>query len=420
MDKNKACTACGVVIADPKAPFCDNCGAPIRPASEAPGAEAEAQAANTKHASFPTEPSGLVGTLEPAPTASAPAPEKPVKAGVAPRSGYQEPAPRDTANNAGLHISISPAHLRQLAYAGVAVIALGLAVGTGVYFGRSSSKPSAATAAASPAATASVAQVPVPNNPNAPRAASSVAAATPVASPASAAQPLVVASPSPGTPAAKRAADVRILRELSHQPMLPAGAARSTGLPLSPASPAPAPAPSAKATAAGSTPVVASVHRPELPVRRYRPVRPAQPSVAERVHQALDGERRWHLVHAYVSSRGMVGLSGTVFDDRDHQALLATLRGIPGVTGVEDNVQVMKDVWAQTQARVRQALALAGFKQVTADVVGHSLYLRGFVPTEGEKERADQVALSAAGPGATIASDLITVKPQDVFSKFGF
>ncbi|MGO9453125.1 MAG: BON domain-containing protein [Candidatus Binataceae bacterium] len=179
--------------------------------------------------------------------------------------------------------------------------------------------------------------------------------------------------------------------------------------------------------AATATPVVtpAPVESPPpaavmtpAPVRTPRPHRRSPtprptPSLRDRVTMALRSNRKLGRVQFYTNPDGSVVLYGTVFDDKDKLLAERTVRAVPGVTGVADNLGTDMAIWATQQAQVQAQLATAGLDKVTVKIIGKEAFLSGEVKTEADKDRAVTITENAAP--VHVAGNIITVEPGSVF-----
>jgi TonB family protein len=163
----------------------------------------------------------------------------------------------------------------------------------------------------------------------------------------------------------------------------------------------PLPPPSVSAI---SPPQHRHMRRPET----SRPARIPPPSVTDRVVQALSVDKRLRRVQPYATG-GMVTLTGKVFDDDAKAIAERTVRNVPGVTGVIDNLRTDTSVWAQNETLINQRLQAEGLTGVTAKVIGDGAYLDGTVKTDQDRDRAATVAVMAAP--VKVRTNLIRVDP---------
>src|SRR5208282_354016 len=148
------------------------------------------------------------------------------------------------------------------------------------------------------------------------------------------------------------------------------------------------------------SPPLAAVMTP-APLRTPRPHRrPATPkptpSLRDRVSMALRSNRKLGRVQFYTNPDGSVVLFGTVFDDKDKLLAERTVRSVPGVTSVADNLGTDMAIWATQQAQVQAQLATAGLDKVTVKIIGKEAFLSGEVKTDAEKDRAVTITENAA------------------------
>jgi osmotically-inducible protein OsmY len=146
------------------------------------------------------------------------------------------------------------------------------------------------------------------------------------------------------------------------------------------------------------------MRRPET----SRPARIPPPSVTDRVVQALSVDKRLRRVQPYATG-GMVTLTGKVFDDDAKAIAERTVRNVPGVTGLIDNLRTDTSVWAQNETLINQRLQAEGLTGVTAKVIGDGAYLDGTVKTDQDRDRAATVAVMAAP--VKVRTNLIRVDP---------
>jgi len=196
----------------------------------------------------------------------------------------------------------------------------------------------------------------------------------------------------------------------------PAPEASPAGAPSAEAA-AGSPSAAASPAAAPST-AVASAPGPEVAKPRHRHREPAAPAVAsapslfDQVTDRLKTSPKLRRVKAYTNG-GTVTLFGKVFGEEEKSYAEETVRNIPGVTSVVDNITTDESTWAQQQTRISQQLANAGLDKVTVKVIGHDAFLDGEVKTDLEKSRAVTVA-EAAAP-VTVRENLIRVVPGNMF-----
>ncbi len=189
----------------------------------------------------------------------------------------------------------------------------------------------------------------------------------------------------------------------------------------------PAAAPSAEAAGAASTAAgspVASAPSPEAapsvappvaiakPRHKPRPRPTSTPSLYDQVRARLKANPKLRRVNAYTSG-GTVTLFGKVFDDSGKALAEQTIRNLPGVTSVVDNITTDEADWAQEQSQIGQQLANAGLGKVTVKVIGHDAFLDGEVKTELEKSRA--VTITEGAAPVTVRTNLIRVVPGNMF-----
>ncbi|HKN02142.1 MAG TPA: BON domain-containing protein [Candidatus Binataceae bacterium] len=163
--------------------------------------------------------------------------------------------------------------------------------------------------------------------------------------------------------------------------------------------------------AAVMTPAPAPVRTPR-PHRRPPTPKPT-PSMRDRVSMALRSNRKLGRVQFYTNPDGSVVLFGTVFDDKDKLLAERTVRSVPGVTSVADNLGTDMAIWATQQAQVQAQLATAGLDKVTVKIIGKEAFLSGEVKTDAEKDRAVTITENAAP--VHVSGNIITVKPGSVF-----
>jgi hypothetical protein len=189
----------------------------------------------------------------------------------------------------------------------------------------------------------------------------------------------------------------------------PSGVAGAS--PAAAASPAVALAPEAAPSTAVPPPSeVAKPHRKRPPVMASIP-HPA-PSLFDQVQDRLKSSPKLRRVKAYTNG-STVTLFGKVFGEEEKSFAVETVRNIPGVTSVVDNITTDESVWAQEQSTISQQLANAGLGKVTVKVIGHDAFLDGEVKTDLEKSRAVTVAEQAAP--VTVRENLIRVVPGNIF-----
>jgi hypothetical protein len=195
-------------------------------------------------------------------------------------------------------------------------------------------------------------------------------------------------------------------------PSAEAAGAASAGAAASPAVasvPSPEAAPSA-AVAAEPASIAKPKHKPRA--EGVTAAAPRTPSIFEQVQDRMKSNPKLRRVKAYTNG-GTVTLFGKVFGEGEKSLAEETVRGIPGVTGVVDNITTDESVWADEQGRIAQQLANAGLDKVTVKVIGHDAFLNGEVKTDLEKSRAVTVA-EAAAP-VTVRVNLIRVAPGSMF-----
>lgn len=139
---------------------------------------------------------------------------------------------------------------------------------------------------------------------------------------------------------------------------------------------------------------------------------PPAPSVFDQVQERLKSNPKLRRVKAYTTG-GSVTLFGKVFGEGEKSVAEETVRNIPGVTGVVDNIATDEGEWTEQQNRIQQQLANSGLDKVTVKVIGHDAFLNGEVKTDLEKARAVTVA-EAAAP-VTVRENLIRVTPGNMF-----
>jgi hypothetical protein len=193
------------------------------------------------------------------------------------------------------------------------------------------------------------------------------------------------------------------------------------------AAPAPEPAPSTEAAApsagAAASPAVAAAPSPAAappvapvtiakPRHKPRPHPVSTPSLFEQVRDRLKANPKLRRVNAYTSG-GTVTIFGKVFGESEKALAEQTVRNIPGVTSVVDNITTDEADWVQEQTQIAQQLANAGLGKVTVKVIGHDAFLDGEVKTELEKSRA--VTLTEGAAPVTVRTNLIRVVPGNMF-----
>ena len=188
----------------------------------------------------------------------------------------------------------------------------------------------------------------------------------------------------------------------------PSSEAAAGTSPAAAASPAMASIPP-EAAPASEAPVSPEVAKPH---RKHKPVAPAPPSVFEQVQDRLKSNPKLRRVKAYTTG-GTVTLFGKVFGEGEKSLAEETVRNIPGVTGVVDNIATDEGEWAAEQSRIQQQLANAGLGNVTVTVIGHDAILKGEVKTDLEKSRA--VTLAEGAAPVTVRENLIRVTPGNMF-----
>jgi TonB family protein len=185
----------------------------------------------------------------------------------------------------------------------------------------------------------------------------------------------------------------------------PAGAP-SAAAAASPALAASVPSPAAAPSVAAPPVTIAKPrHKP-----KPRPV--STPSLYEQVRDTLKANPKLRRVNAYTSG-GTVTIFGKVFGDSERALAEQTVRNIPGVTSVVDNVTTDEADWVQEQTQIAQQLANSGLGQVTVKVIGHDAFLDGQVKTELEKSRA--VTITEGAAPVTVRTNLIRVVPGNMF-----
>ncbi len=117
-------------------------------------------------------------------------------------------------------------------------------------------------------------------------------------------------------------------------------------------------------------------------------------------------------VNAYTNG-GTVTLFGKVFGESEKSLAEETVRNLPGVTSVVDNITTDEADWAQEQTQIGQQLANSGLGKVTVKVIGHDAFLDGEVKTELEKSRA--VTITEGAAPVTVRTNLIRVAPGNMF-----
>ncbi len=137
------------------------------------------------------------------------------------------------------------------------------------------------------------------------------------------------------------------------------------------------------------------------------------PSLRDRVSRALRSNRNFGRVQFYTDRGGAVVLFGSVFDDKAKAAAERTVRGVPGVNAVMNNLTTDTAKWAQQQAQVQAQLASAGLDKVMVKIIGKDAFLSGEVKTGGEKDRA--VTITEGAAPVIVRENLIMVKPGGVF-----
>ena len=136
------------------------------------------------------------------------------------------------------------------------------------------------------------------------------------------------------------------------------------------------------------------------------------PSLYEQVRGRLKANPKLRRVNAYTNG-GTVTLFGKVFGESEKSLAEETVRNLPGVTSVVDNITTDEADWAEQQTRIAQQLANSGLDKVTVKVIGHDAFLDGEVKTELEKSRAVTMAEGAAP--VTVRTNLIRVAPGNMF-----
>ena len=194
------------------------------------------------------------------------------------------------------------------------------------------------------------------------------------------------------------------------------------------ASPAAAPGVAGASPGAEASPSVASAPEappgiaPAVPSEVAKPrhkkrtelaaIPPPAPSLFDQVQQRLKSSPKLKRVKAYTNG-GTVTLFGKVFGEEEKSFAVETVRNMPGVTSVVDNITTDESIWAQQQSQISQQLANSGFDKVTVKVIGHDAFLSGEVKTDLEKTRAVTVAEQAAP--VTVRENLIRVVPGNMF-----
>ena len=186
--------------------------------------------------------------------------------------------------------------------------------------------------------------------------------------------------------------------------------APSVGAAASPAVAASAPSPEAAPTAAAEAP--ATIAKPRVKMHREKPRPAPTPSLYEQVRDRLKANPKLRRVNAYTSG-ATVTLFGKVFGESEKSLAEETVRNLPGVTSVVDNITTDEADWAQQQTQIAQQLANSGLDKVTVKVIGHDAFLDGQVKTEFEKSRAVTIAEGAAP--VTVRTNLIRVVPGSMF-----
>jgi osmotically-inducible protein OsmY len=177
---------------------------------------------------------------------------------------------------------------------------------------------------------------------------------------------------------------------------------------------------SAAAAASATTPeaVPSMAAAPEVAKPRPKPHHPriakpaSTPSLYEQVKTVLKGNPKLRRVNLYTNG-GTVTLFGKVFDDSGKALAEQTVRNLPGVTSVVDNITTDEADWTQRQAQIAQQLANSGLDKVTVKVIGHDAFLDGEVKTELEKSRA--VTITEGAAPVTVRTNLIRVVPGSMF-----
>jgi TonB family protein len=188
-----------------------------------------------------------------------------------------------------------------------------------------------------------------------------------------------------------------------------AAAVPSAGTAASPAVAAALPTPEAVPSAAAPPATVAKPrHKPRPKVAHAAPT----PSLFEQVRDRLKANPKLRRVNTYTNG-GTVTLFGKVFGESEKSLAEETVRNIPGVTSVVDNITTDESEWAQQQVQIAQQLANSGLDKVTVKVIGHDAFLDGQVKTELEKSRA--VTVTEAAAPVTVRTNLIRVVPGSMF-----
>ncbi len=188
-----------------------------------------------------------------------------------------------------------------------------------------------------------------------------------------------------------------------------AAGAPSVGTAASPAVAAALPTPEAAPAAAAPPATVAKPrHKPRPKVAHAAPT----PSLFEQVRDRLKANPKLRRVNTYTNG-GTVTLFGKVFGESEKSLAEETVRNIPGVTSVVDNITTDESEWAQQQVQIAQQLANSGLDKVTVKVIGHDAFLDGQVKTELEKSRA--VTVTEAAAPVTVRTNLIRVVPGSMF-----
>ena len=132
-----------------------------------------------------------------------------------------------------------------------------------------------------------------------------------------------------------------------------------------------------------------------LVISRDQVVRSSTPSLYEQVRVASRRIHKLRRVNAYTNG-GTVTLFGKVFGEGEKSLAEETVRNLPGVTSVVDNITTDEAEWAEEQTQIAQQLANSGLGKVTVKVIGHDAFLDGEVKTELEKSRAVTITEGAA------------------------
>ena len=141
-------------------------------------------------------------------------------------------------------------------------------------------------------------------------------------------------------------------------------------------------------------------------------VRPTR--LSQRVNTALRADRRLNGSHAYSTSNGGVVLYGRVFDKMDRCLAERTASDVHGVKYVVNDLKTSTGQWMKEQARINNAfLQSKSLQGVSAQVIGHQVYLSGQVSSESDRTRAAQLASSLSQLRVV---NFIWVVPGPIFS----